>query len=322
VIVSAGDLEKYAYCPLSWWISKKHKSVSKEGIKKHKELEKELKEIKKGERRIKLYEKYILFISILASFVAIAGISFLYGEMAETWNYFFISLSLIWLFNSAFFLYRASRVIEIMRPRYEKLILISSMGAMIIAFFSIIFSLPKNPNLSRFLEILALLWVIAANLLFYHSLYISEKLLSKKIRYAPLKSNLEYIGAIEGEEIVSTKYGIRGKPDYIIKLEEDYIPIEEKTADLDTPPFPHVIQLTAYCMLIEDKYGKAPPYGIIRYKNYKFKIPYEKRWKDMVISFREKMIEDLKRGKAHRNHFNKNKCKSCIRKEYCNERLV
>ena len=323
MFVSAGDLEKYAYCPLSWWLSKKHKVVSKTGVAHHKNVENELKEIQKKEKKIKFYEKYTLFFSISASIVAIAGIALLYGEMENFWKYFFIVMSLLWLLNSSFFLYRASKVESILKARYEKLLLISSMGAIIIAFFAILFSYPANASISRFAEILALIWVILANLLFYRTLYMADAIIAKKIKYIPLKGEIEYVGADrEGKEIKSDKYGIRGKPDYIIKIDDDHIPVEEKSSDLMSPTFPHVIQVTAYCMLVEDEYGTAPPYGILKYKNAEFKIPYEERWKKLVLQFREKMLKDIERGETHRNHNNKRKCNNCVRKEYCPERLL
>lgn len=323
VYVSAGDLEKYAYCPLSWWLSKKYKVVSKEGIEKHRETEEKLKEIKIKEKKAKFYEKYILFSSIFASIVAISGLAFLHGKMEKFWNYFFIVIALIWLLNSSFFLYRATKAVEILQAKYEKMFLVSSMGATIIAFFVVILSVPANPAFSKFLEILALIWIIIANIIFYRLIYLSEDILSKKIKYIPVKSKIEYIGADkEGKEIISEKYGIRGKPDYILCIDDDFIPVEEKTADLVSPPLSHVIQITAYCMLVEDKYGKSPPYGIIKYKNSQFKIPYEMRWKKMVIEMRKKMLKDLEKGKAHRNHFNKRKCLNCARREFCNEKLV
>ena len=74
-------------------------------------------------------------------------------------------------------------------------------------------------------------------------------------------------------------------------------------------------------MLIEDKYDVPPPYGILKYKNAEFKIPYEKRWKEVVMRLRENMIKDMEKGVAHRNHNNPKKCARCIRREYCPERL-
>ena len=192
-----------------------------------------------------------------------------------------------------------------------------------VATFSIIFSFPPSPSIGRFAEILALLWVISANLLFYHSLNISEEIIEKKIKYSPLDGKIEYIGeSSKGKEMISEEYGISGKPDYIIKLGDDYIPVEEKSFESNHPKFSHVMQITAYCMLIEGEYGKPPPYGILKYPNHEFKIPYEERWKSMVIKIREDMLQDMKRGEAHRNHDNKKKCATCARREYCPERLA
>lgn len=322
MFVSAGDLEKYAYCPLSWWLSKQHKIVSKEGVRKHRKVEEDLVEIKKEETKAKSYEKFILFFSISASIIAIAGIAFLYAQLEKIWQYFFIIISLLWLLNSSFFLYKASKAIDIVKARYEKMILISSMGALLIAIFILFFASPKNPSLSRFFEILALLWIIIANLLFYRSINVYENIIIKKSKYVPVDSEIVYIGRNrKGEEISSEKYGIRGTPDYIIKINEDYIPIEEKTSNLKSPPFHHVIQLTAYCMLVEDKYKKTPPYGILRYKEKEFKVPYEERWKKKTLELKENILRDIEKEEAHRNHDNKKKCENCLRREFCPERL-
>ncbi|HEC76617.1 MAG TPA: Dna2/Cas4 domain-containing protein [Thermoplasmatales archaeon] len=323
MFVSAGDLEKYSYCPLSWWLSKEHKKVYSEGIEFHRNVEEELKEIKEKETKTRIYEKYILFLSVSSSLVAITGIAFLYSGLEKFWTYFFIIMALLWLLNSSFFLYRINKVSSFLKPKYERLLLISSIGAIIIAFFAIIFNYPANEDIGRFAEILALIWVAIANILFYRVVYISDIIAEKKIKYMPLKGEIEYIGANrEGEEIISEKYGIKGKPDYVLKIDDDYIPVEEKSADFTSPKYPHVIQITAYCMLIEDKYGKAPPYGILKYKNSEFKIPYEKRWKNRILKMRESIIEDIKRGEAHRNHYNPKKCKNCLRRDYCNERIA
>jgi len=323
MFVSVGDIEKYAFCSLSWWLSREHKVVEKEGVYHHGRVEKELESIKEKEKKAKFYEKYILFFSLSATFVAIAGIAFLYGRLTLFWKYFMVVLALLWLLNSSFFLYRASKVERILMPRYEKLMLLSSMGAIIISTFSIIFSTKPNEDVGRFAEILALIWVVVANIFFYRYLFLSDDVLVSKIKYVPLRGEVEYVGRNrKGEELASKKYGIRGTPDYIIKIDEDYIPVEEKSADLYSPSFPHVIQITAYCMLVEDKYGIPPPYGILKYKNAQFKIPYERRWKNMVMEIKENILRDLEKGMAHRNHENTNKCRRCNHREHCPESLL
>jgi CRISPR-associated exonuclease Cas4 len=323
MFVSAGDLEKYSFCPLSWWLSKKFKIIKKKGVVYHAQAETELKEIEQTEKKITIYEKYVLAISIFASLVAIAGITFLYGAMERFWEYFFVVMALLWLLNSVFFLYRSSKTESFLKVHYEKLLLLTAMGAIGIASFSVLFSFSENPDISRFTSILALLWIITASLMFYRSLYLSDRILTKKIKYVPLKGKIEYIGANQTQEPLTSKtYNIRGTPDYIIQLDNEYIPVEEKSSNAYSPPFPHVIQITAYCMMVQDAYGIAPPYGIIKYKNAEFKIPYEQRWIDLVVDIRQKIIDDTAKGEAHRNHYNGKKCSHCNVRENCPEKLM
>ena len=51
IYISAGDLEKYGYCPLSWWYSRKEPGAEDEeqlgkGQEQHQEFGKKLEEIK------------------------------------------------------------------------------------------------------------------------------------------------------------------------------------------------------------------------------------------------------------------------------------
>ncbi|MBC7081688.1 MAG: Dna2/Cas4 domain-containing protein [Thermoplasmatales archaeon] len=321
MFVSAGDLEKYAYCPLSWWLSREHKTTSAEGVRRDKEIKNEILEIKEKEEKIKLYNLITTFFSVSASIVAILGIIFLYSKLEMVWLYLFLIISLLWLFNSSLFFYKSLKTIDAIRPYYEKIVLISSIIAIIVALFAIFFFFPKNENFSRFLEILALFWIISANIFFYRTLAFSEKIIEKKIKYMPLKGEIVYVGKDKpSEELISKNYGIRGTPDYIIKIDDDYIPIEEKSCILNYPLLHHVIQLMAYCIIVEENYGKTP-YGILRYTGKEFKIPYEERWKNRVIDYVNAMKRDIERNEAHRNHNKKIKCSNCLRREWCPEKL-
>ena len=325
-LVPAGDLEKYAYCPLSWWLSKKERQItSAEGIQSHKKMGRELDEIREKEVKKRLYERWVLFFATAASLIAIAGISFLSGiETENTSKYIFIIFSLLWLLNSAFFLYKTEKIdIPIMKPRYERVVLISAMGALFISFIVILTSLPKNEEVSKFLEILSLLWIISANIFFYYSLYISENILRKKIKYAKMDENIAYVGEKDSKEFVSEKYGLRGKPDYVIEKEGEYIPVEEKTGRVPKGPlFSHMIQIIAYCMLIEDAMGRKPSYGILKYNENVYRITYDKNLREVVLQLRDNILHAMKEGEVHRNHDRKGKCINCSRREICPEKIA
>ncbi len=71
--------------------------------------------------------------------------------------------------------------------------------------------------------------------------------------------------------LFSKKLGISGKPDYIIsdKRYGGLIPIEIKSGRAAKPYRNHVLQLAAYCLLVEETYHKSVPYGIIVYADGK-----------------------------------------------------
>lgn len=88
-----------------------------------------------------------------------------------------------------------------------------------------------------------------------------------------------------GDILYATSVPLSGKPDYIIHDKNGIIPIEVKTGK--TPDYPyesHIMQLMAYCLLIEEHYKSRPPGGIIRYQQTgkEFKIAYTKEAEDAV----------------------------------------
>ena len=61
--------------------------------------------------------------------------------------------------------------------------------------------------------------------------------------------------------LYSKKYNIAGKPDFIIKKNNTYIPVEFKTGNNNKPHKNHINQLIAYCHLIEENYCNFNMYG-------------------------------------------------------------
>ena len=102
-----------------------------------------------------------------------------------------------------------------------------------------------------------------------------------------------------------------------------YIPVELKTGRAPKGPFfSHVLQVIAYCSLVEEKYGKAPPFGIVKYgPTAEFEVEYGEEQKRLLESMLGKMREAMVTKDVHRNHDRLGKCANCSRREGCPERL-
>lgn len=112
---------------------------------------------------------------------------------------------------------------------------------------------------------------------------------------------------------------LSGKPDYVIKQDKYYIPIELKTGKHNKPQENHIFQLAAYCRLLEDNYNGFVPYGILVYNNkHQYKIPYGPKTRFELEDTIKKMRYALKNKKIVINHNDIRRCNSCSMRIYCN----
>jgi len=319
--ISAGDIEKYSYCPLSWWLSRNEKNKNSEGVRKHREIGKKIEELRGERRKIKAWESMIMYYSLAASIIALLGFAFFYTSILL--GKVFISLAIFWLLLALYFLWKYEKSnVENSKPM-GKLMIITSSSATIFSIFAVTFVLPPNYLMGYLLEISSLLWLIFAT----YFLYLALK---GEIKYNKLRRELKlpngeiiYVDDLERSPLLkSEKYGIWGRPDLLIKMGEDYIPIEIKTGRVPRGPlFSHIMQLTAYMLLVEDNF-KAPPYGLLKYGNMIYKIDYDKGLKELLLKKVDEMRSALKTGEVHRNHNRVGKCLHCSRRDICSERLA
>ena len=121
----------------------------------------------------------------------------------------------------------------------------------------------------------------------------------------------------------SNKYKITGKPDFIIKNNNCYIPVEVKSGFCTEPQKNHIVQLAAYCQLLEENYERFCPYGIIVYSDRsRYKIPFDPKIRFELETALKNMRKIMKTGKILRNHNDFSKCNNCSMRSYCDFKIL
>lgn len=99
----------------------------------------------------------------------------------------------------------------------------------------------------------------------------------------------ELVAADAGRPVTlrSRRYRLLGRPDAIRRRSDGaLVPIELKHRPLPRRgPFPsHLIQLAAYCLLIEEVSGRVPPFGVLRYVDGEVLVPFDEELRAKLIT--------------------------------------
>lgn len=126
--------------------------------------------------------------------------------------------------------------------------------------------------------------------------------------------------------LISKRWRLVGKPDYLLETDEGLIPVEVKSANLPrsgTPYWGHVLQLAAYCLLVEETFGKRPPHGYIRYRDKTVQVPYTEDLRNALLdTLFEVQMGMMAEGMA-RSHDDPWRCAHCGLAYVCGrERIV
>lgn len=324
-LISAADIEKFGYCPLSWRLSWKESpgvdSNLEGGQQKHDDIAHSVSEVRKLERKAVTAEKVVLWSAVIATVVAYFGIDLLpHGEQIPI-SQIMIVISLIWILAALFFLRTAFKTpVKGTSLQYEKIVMIFALVAVAIALNAMLFTLVSE-EIAELLEAAALVWLIVASFFLQRSLTFGQAARNLK-KELHIKGNIEYVDLDGSKLLTSERYGISGRPDYVLLVEGLPIPVEEKTGRVPKGPlFSHILQVATYCLLLEEKTGKNVPYGILKYGAYQHVIEFDEALKKTLLQKIQEMREIADGKPAHRNHNRPNKCVGCSRKEICPERL-
>ena len=117
---------------------------------------------------------------------------------------------------------------------------------------------------------------------------------------------------------------LTGKPDYLVEQTDGMIiPVEVKSSRAPEAPWEgHLLQLAAYCLLVEENYGIRPSYGIIQYRDTAFAIDYTADLEDDLLAVITEMHEARFEGELDRDHNDWHKCANCGVKSSCLQNLA
>jgi CRISPR-associated exonuclease Cas4 len=122
--------------------------------------------------------------------------------------------------------------------------------------------------------------------------------------------------------LFSARHRLTGRPDYLVHSREGLIPVEVKSGAVPRQPYAgHVLQLAAYCLLVEDQEGRAPPYGILKYSDRAFEIDFTPALRTRLLETLDALRQDLREVEVDRSHDEPGRCAGCGYRGRCNQRL-
>ena len=124
--------------------------------------------------------------------------------------------------------------------------------------------------------------------------------------------------------LVSHRYGLKGKPDALVCTDSGHlIPVERKKtrAQRSRPYDGDLMQAAVYCILVEEKSGRTPPFMRIQYADRCFDEPYTPALKAWVLETAARLRQARRQNDCHRSHRIAAKCRNCGQRGNCGEAL-
>ena len=363
--VSASELERYTYCPVSWRLAKEGAAGVGEaitsGIEKHKEIHQEMNDFQAS--MIKLRRELLIWswwFGIIIAF-AIDAIAFVYiddlmnspMEMAKIlsmWSVSFLGaaiLSIVVPWRNWLNMEPTTSEIETLSKSFEATGLeptwnpIGFLGGwfsggkteaglllstIVIGLHAIALAAADNRTQAGFILVLtAFVWTFLATWQLQKSLFAENEMIANRNR-AGLEEGTDIVYSDDDKSsglLQDTKTGLRGRPDQIIIIDGEFIPVEQKTGRIPKKPHQsHRVQLLAYISLVETNTQKAPPYGVLKYgEEDAHQVFWDEHAKELLHNSIKEVQKLMNEGGAKRNHEREGKCRNCSRRHACEQSL-
>ncbi len=114
-----------------------------------------------------------------------------------------------------------------------------------------------------------------------------------------------------------------GKPDYLVEQRDgSIIPVEVKSSLAPERPWDgQVLQLAAYCVLVEENYGVRPPYGILQYRDQAIAIDFTGDLEADLLDVLDEMRAAAGDPDPEPDHDDPRRCRGCGVRAACAYRL-
>ena len=364
--VSASDLERFMYCPLSWQLAKEGTSgvgeAVEKGVEKHKEIHTEMNEYQ--DALIRMRRSLLIWswwFGIIIAF-SIDAVAFVYiddvmnapiefAKILSMWSVSFLIaaiLSIILPWRNWLNMEQSMKEIRELKERFESTGLeptwspIGFLGGwfsagkteaglllstIIIGIHAIALVAAEDRSQAGFiLVVVAFIWTFLATWQLQNTLKAENEVIANRKKIG-LESGAEIIYSDDDKTsdlLVDEVSGLRGRPDQIVIIDGEFIPVEQKTGKIPKKPHKsHRLQLLAYISLVETSTGKTPPYGVLRYGDDDLHQVFwdqhaQQHLEESIIEVQRLMVE----GGAKRNHEREGKCRNCSRRYACSDSLV
>lgn len=125
------------------------------------------------------------------------------------------------------------------------------------------------------------------------------------------------------QALYDAELGVVGKPDYLVEGGGDIIPVEVKSSQVSAAPYDsHIFQLGVYCLLVERKTRRRPPYGILHYPNRTFSVDFTPALSSAVMDLIEVIRTKERSRPLPRSHDSAARCNGCGYRRTCDEKLL
>ncbi|MBN1280990.1 MAG: CRISPR-associated protein Cas4 [Candidatus Thermoplasmatota archaeon] len=171
--------------------------------------------------------------------------------------------------------------------------------------------------------IFGLLLVVCAGVLCAYAVRIRSSVSREKQRSGIPEGTVVYTDLnVPATPLFSKRFRLSGKPDYILQRDGQFLPVEVKTGGQSQPQQGHILQLAAYCLLIEEAFGVFVPEGILVYNTKPYTIHFNPKLRFELESVIKTMRHLLRSGVVERNHNQPGRCQRCSMRQYCTSKII